>query len=89
MDKKINPGAIIDKPGNMKDAKKVSFTNEKPVTDYKKCIKCGRCWMFCPDMAFEQRKDGYFKNNLLFCKGCGICANVCPLKCIKMELIEK
>ena len=86
---KINPGAVIDEPGNAREAKKSSFRNFKPVTDYSKCIKCGRCWMFCPDIAFEPNKDGTFKNIERFCKGCGICANVCPVKCIKMEVVEQ
>jgi len=24
-----------------------------------------------------------------YCKGCGLCATECPVKCIKMELEEK
>jgi pyruvate ferredoxin oxidoreductase delta subunit len=85
----FNIGAIIDEPGNMRTNKKVSFRNLKPVTDYSKCIKCGRCWMSCPDIAYEINKDGTFKNLELYCKGCGICANVCPVKCIKMEVVEQ
>jgi 2-oxoacid:acceptor oxidoreductase delta subunit (pyruvate/2-ketoisovalerate family) len=89
MKPKINPGAIIDTPGNIRGSKKVSFRNLKPVTDFSKCIKCGKCWMFCPDSAFEPKEDGTFENIERFCKGCGICANVCPAKCIKMEVVEQ
>ena len=31
------------------------------------------------------RKDIYFEADLTYCKGCGICAEICPVKCIKME----
>jgi pyruvate ferredoxin oxidoreductase delta subunit len=86
---KINPGAVIDTPGSARAAKKVSFRNLKPVTDYSKCIKCARCWMFCPDIAFEKQKDGTFLNIERYCKGCGICSEVCPVKCIKMEIVEQ
>jgi len=86
---KINPGAVIDQPGNARQARKVSFRNLKPVIDYPKCIKCGKCWMNCPDVAYEIQKDGTFKNIEKYCKGCGICANECPIKCIKMEIVEK
>ena len=86
---KINPGAIISKPGNSKIAKKVSYRNFKPVIDYKKCIKCGRCWMFCPDIAFKIRKDGHFENIESYCKGCGLCSKVCPVKCITMEVVKQ
>jgi len=88
-DMQFNIGAIIDKPGNAREAKKVSFRNLKPVTDYSRCIKCGRCWMSCPDIAYEKNQDGTFKNLERYCKGCGICANVCPVKCIKMEVVEQ
>ncbi len=86
---KINPGAVINNPGSTKEDLKVSFRNQMPVTDYSKCIKCGRCWMYCPDMAFEKNKDGTFKNLARFCKGCGICERVCPVKCIKMKGVEQ
>ena len=86
---KLNPGAIIDNPGSTFDPDRPSFATHKPVTDYSKCIKCGACWKNCPDMAFEQQKDGFFKVDLRKCKGCGICANECPVKCIKMEVLEQ
>ncbi len=89
MNQKINPGAVIDTPGSTMQNKKVSFRNEKPVTDYSKCIKCGKCWINCTDMAYEPQKNGTFKNIERFCKGCGICANECPVKCIKMEVVQQ
>ncbi len=86
---KINPGAVIDKPGSSALAKKVSYRSFRPVIDYSKCIKCGKCWMFCPDMAFKQRKDKHFENIEAYCKGCGLCAKVCPVKCIKMVEVKE
>ena len=88
MKRKINPGAVIDTPGNMMEGHK-GFSTHKPVIDYSKCIKCGKCWMNCPDESYDQQKDGTFKVDLNKCKGCGICANECPVKCIKMEVIEQ
>ena len=85
---KILPGAVITNPGNSETAKKVSYRNYKPVTDYKKCTKCGKCWMYCPDIAFKHGKDDHFVNIGEFCKGCGLCSQVCPSKCIKMEAVE-
>jgi len=85
----INPGAVIDNPGSSVEGRKVSFRNYKPVINYEKCIKCGRCWMFCPDIAYKRRQDGHFENIEAFCKGCGICARVCPQKCITMEEVKQ
>lgn len=86
---KINLGAVIDKPGNSAISGKVSFRNFRPVIDYSKCNKCGRCWMFCPDMAFKQNKKGYFDNLPAYCKGCGLCVKVCPQNCIKMVEVKE
>ena len=88
MKQKINIGAIIDTPGNMMEGHE-GFSTHNPKTDYSKCIKCGKCWMVCPDMAYTKQKDGTFKVDLAKCKGCGICANECPVKCIKMEVVEQ
>jgi len=56
----------------------------RPVIDYNKCIKCYQCWMYCPDIAIEAKWNEYPKINYDFCKGCGICANVCPRQAIRM-----
>jgi 2-oxoacid:acceptor oxidoreductase delta subunit (pyruvate/2-ketoisovalerate family) len=56
----------------------------KPIIDYSKCIKCLTCWFSCPDFAFEVNKEGFPKVRSKNCKGCGICAEHCPVKCIKM-----
>ena len=52
--------------------------------DDAKCTQCLFCWVYCPDSAVnvEDEKVGAF--NLEHCKGCGICAKVCPVDCITM-----
>jgi len=60
----------------------------RPVIDENKCVKCLTCVAFCPDMAmkaeFEDDKPKRVYPDYNYCKGCGICAEVCPVKCIKM-----
>ncbi|RLG46872.1 MAG: pyruvate ferredoxin oxidoreductase [Thermoproteota archaeon] len=56
----------------------------KPVIDGEKCVKCGLCWMFCPDMAISWDGEGVPEVDYDFCKGCGICANECPVHAIEM-----
>jgi len=58
-----------------------------PIRDLEKCTRCLTCVIFCPDGAIRwipEKKDIAFDMN--FCKGCGICANECPTKAIKMKL---
>lgn len=78
-------GAVITKPGSSIKNKTGSWKEFRPVRDAKKCIRCGFCWMFCPDNAINEE----FEANLDYCKGCGICAQECPVKCITMVKEEK
>jgi len=59
---------------------------ERPVINYSKCIKCGLCWLYCPDNVIEivEGSAEYVKIDYDYCKGCGICSNVCPTKAISM-----
>jgi pyruvate ferredoxin oxidoreductase delta subunit len=81
----ITIGAIITNPGSSLANKTGSWREFRPVRDASKCIKCGMCWTNCPDNAINTE----FVANLDYCKGCGICAQVCPVKCIVMMKEEK
>jgi len=59
----------------------------KPYIDKTKCIKCWRCWIFCPDLAVERGE--YPSIDYEYCKGCGICSNECPVNAIEMRREEK
>lgn len=77
-------GNILPYAGGAKEYKTGDWRTDKPVTDKAKCIKCAMCWLMCPDAAMVQNEDGTFEANLFYCKGCGICANVCPVDAITM-----
>lgn len=86
----INTGGVITDPGSTEKTKTGNWRTLKPVIDKEKCIKCGRCWMFCPDNAIRlEGKDGKAKADYDYCKGCGICVGVCPVNAIHMEKEEK
>ncbi len=59
----------------------------KPILNKEKCVRCWRCWVFCPDLAIS--RGDYPVIDYEYCKGCGICANECPTNAIKMEREEK
>jgi pyruvate ferredoxin oxidoreductase delta subunit len=78
-------GCVVDEPGNAREYKTGDWrTGQMPEWDESKCIKCGVCWMFCPDVAIYQKEDGYFVANYDYCKGCGICVRECWPGAIKM-----
>ena len=59
------------------------------VWNKKKCTQCMNCWMYCPDMAIPQKKGKRVETDFDFCKGCGICKQVCPFGAIEMEKEKK
>lgn len=46
-------------------------------------VTCQLCWVYCPDACIS-RSIGP-RIDFAFCKGCGICAEVCPAGAIAME----
>ncbi|UCB61507.1 MAG: 4Fe-4S binding protein [Candidatus Bathyarchaeota archaeon] len=62
----------------------------KPVYDLEKCSKCLLCPMICPDSAIRWNKGAQeIKFDYDFCKGCGVCANECPMGAIIMVREEE
>lgn len=61
----------------------------RPVVDQSKCLAsksgrlaCLQCWAFCPEAVIA--KEVPITVNLDYCKGCGICAGVCPTGAVTM-----
>ena len=85
----------IAKPNSSRENKTGSWRSLKPVTDNKKCIRCGICAANCPepciflDVSKKPNEREFPKTDYDYCKGCGICAAVCPVKAIRMEQEEK
>ena len=64
-----------------------SWSLDRPVlTDA--CTACALCALFCPEGAIA-RDDGSVTIDYLYCKGCGICEVVCPVRdAIRMEEVR-
>ncbi len=77
-------GNILPYAGGAKTYRTGDWRTDRPVVDKEKCIKCGMCWLLCPDAAIVQNEDGTYEANLFYCKGCGICVRVCPKDAITM-----
>jgi pyruvate ferredoxin oxidoreductase delta subunit len=78
--KDIPIGGVIPHGGTAFDYETGSWRSFRPIHDRDKCIDCLDCWFCCPDAAIIA-EDGKFKGfDLEHCKGCGICAKVCPPK---------
>lgn len=85
--KNMTLGAIVTEPGSTFDAVETgSWRTDRPTINLEKCINCFFCWMYCPDAAILVTDHKVSGVDYEHCKGCGICATECPVKCIEMSL---
>ncbi len=79
-------GGIIPQAGNAEEYSVGGWRNEHPVRDNDACIDCLFCWIYCPDNAVRVEDESVIEQGFDpdHCKGCAICAEVCPVDCIEM-----
>lgn len=65
------------------------WRNKRPVLKAAECsavkagkVTCQFCWVYCPDSCVTRGVGPTF--DLQHCKGCGICAEMCPTGAIEM-----
>ncbi len=56
----------------------------RPVLEPSKCTNCLLCWFYCPEGSIK-RGAKVVDIEYDYCKGCGVCADVCAPKAIAME----
>ena len=71
-------GGRIVKAGSSENFPTGDWRSYVPVVDQDKCIDCYTCWIYCPDNSIVFRDDKMSGIKMSHCKGCGICAKVCP-----------
>ncbi len=82
--KQYPAGAVIPEAGNSEDYVTGGWRSKRPVRDDVKCTQCLLCWIVCPDSSIRVGDEKVTTFDLEHCKGCGICANVCPVDAIEM-----
>lgn len=71
-------GGIIPTGGTAECFKTGDWRTMRPIHDREKCIDCMMCWAYCPDMSVVVEDGKVMGFSYDHCKGCGICAKVCP-----------
>ena len=76
-------------PGIGEGGKTGEWRSSRPVIEQKKCLParqnkpaCFQCWLYCPEAVIS--KTIPVQINLEYCKGCGICVQVCPAQAVTM-----
>ena len=82
--KDLEIGSIVTEPGNARQYRTGDWRSQRPIYNFERCIKCGICYIFCPEACIVQNDQEYFEADLYYCKGCGICARECPTGVITM-----
>lgn len=82
--KDMEVGNIVKEAGSADARRTGDWRTERPILDKGKCTKCALCWLNCPDAAIKPTEEGWYEADLDYCKGCGICAEICPVEAITM-----
>lgn len=77
-------GAVIPTAGNSDEYVTGGWRSQRPERDDEKCTQCLLCWIVCPDSAIRVEDEKVTAFDLAHCKGCGVCANECPVDAITM-----
>lgn len=85
----VEVGSVVAQPGNAAEYKTGEWRADRPVYNFDRCIKCGLCYIYCPEGCIYQNPEGYFEADLYYCKGCGICATECWTQAISMVQEEE
>jgi pyruvate ferredoxin oxidoreductase delta subunit len=74
-------GGMILEAGNSVQYRTGDWRAFRPVRGEADCSHCLQCWLFCPDSSIliDPETEEMVGFDLDHCKGCGICAAICPV----------
>ncbi len=85
--REVSPGGVVKDTGNSVTYITGTWRSLRPVRDLEQCTQCLICWIMCPDSAILVENGRVAGFDYDHCKGCGICAERCPVKVKKPHAI--
>jgi len=73
-------GGILVNLGNAVNYRTGSWRTQRPILNLAACTNCLLCWVNCPDGSIVLNDGKVSAIDEAHCKGCGICAQVCPTR---------
>jgi 2-oxoacid:acceptor oxidoreductase delta subunit (pyruvate/2-ketoisovalerate family) len=77
-------GGVVEREETLRPRTGSYRTGVRPDAELAKCVDCLLCWLYCPDSAIVVAGTRFVGFDLDVCKGCEICAEVCPTGAIGM-----
>ena len=74
-----SPGGVVVDAGNSVSYITGTWRTLRPLRDLEQCTQCLICWVVCPDSAILVEDGKVMGFDYDHCKGCGICAEQCPV----------
>lgn len=86
--KEMLPGSAIAEAGSASAYATGGWRTVRPELN-QRCNNCLLCWFFCPDSAVLINEAKVVGFDLEHCKGCGICAEICPPRIKAIDLVPE
>jgi 2-oxoacid:acceptor oxidoreductase delta subunit (pyruvate/2-ketoisovalerate family) len=84
----LPPGGAVDPARSERVQTGAWRTGLVPRADLSRCVNCLLCWIYCPDSAVLLDGTTFAGFDEDVCKGCEICAAVCPVDAVEMVAEE-